>query len=646
MLGCQDGELLWENRFNVWLSDVPDTRVGWPSLAVDPETGYVYCLAVCDYFVCIDGKTGKTVWGRPLHEEFGMLSTYGGRTNFPVVFEDVVIISGVITNWGDRAKPNHRFIGFDKRTGECLWFNGTVDQPDDTTYSGPSIVTINGEKMLVIGVGDGACWAMQPRTGKPIAHYPISRRGLFTTPLVEGNVVYAGHSEENVSNNTMGSVEAIQIEGQGAAASVKPLWRVEELMIGRAAPLLINDRLYVIDDRCKMFVLDAKTGEVIAERITVGDRKQYGCMLYADGKIYVLTENGMWSIMQPTEDGAEVLNKGSIRGESFTSSPVVADGRLYFIGNNALYCVGFADAKEVTFDPKLIKQQPAEAPVSEHPDPAWVQVVPAEAMVKPGESIEFKVRLFNELGQPLAAPENADVQLSVSGPGKVDGLKFTANADAGHEPVIVTATVGALKGESRVRVVPPLPWKFSFDELKEPPSTWVGARYRHIIKPIDGSPALAKIVTIPKGARSRAWFGPSDLTNYTITSDVKGTRTGNNLPDIGLIGQGYEMVLMGNSQQLQIRTWTATLRMAQEAPYTWYADRWYRLKMHCSVEEVDGKQVAVLKGKVWPRDEAEPEQWTVTARDETPQLSGSPGLYGNAQVTELYYDNLEVTPNE
>ncbi len=32
-------------------------------------------------------------------------------------------------------------------------------------------------------------------------------------------------------------------------------------MIGRAAPLLIDDRLYVLTDSCKLFVLDAKTAK-------------------------------------------------------------------------------------------------------------------------------------------------------------------------------------------------------------------------------------------------------------------------------------------------------------------------------------------------------------------------------------------------
>ena len=40
---------------------------------------------------------------------------------------------------------------------------------------------------------------------------------------------------------------------------------------------------------------------------------------------------------------------------------------------------------------------------------------------------------------------------------------------------------------------------------------------------------------------------------------------------------------------------------------------------------------AVLKGKVWKRGEAEPEEWTIEAVDEAPNLVGSPGLFGNAQ---------------
>ena len=58
----------------------------------------------------------------------------------------------------------------------------------------------------------------------------------------------------------------------------------------------------------------------------------------------------------------------------------------------------------------------------------------------------------------------------------------------------------------------------------------------------------------------------------------------------------------------------------------------------------DGGKV-VLRGKVWPRDEKEPEQWTIEAVDDVPNVQGSPGMFGNASTSEFFIDNISVTPN-
>jgi len=194
---------------------------------------------------------------------------------------------------------------------------------------------------------------------------------------------------------------------------------------------------------------------------------------------------------------------------------------------------------------------------------------------------------------------------------------------------------------ARVRTVPPLPWKFTFDKLDDLPVTWVGARYRHIIREIDGSKAVVKITTIPKGTRSRCWFGHPELHDYTIQADIKGAITNNKMPDIGLIAQGYTFDMKGAVQKLQIRSWVPQLRMAKTIDFPWKADTWYTMKFRASLEE--GK--AVLRGKVWPKAQAEPKEWMIEATDETPNLQGSPGLFGNAKDAELYLDNITVTPN-
>ena len=129
--------------------------------------------------------------------------------------------------------------------------------------------------------------------------------------------------------------------------------------------------------------------------------------------------------------------------------------------------------------------------------------------------------------------------------------------------------------------------------------------------------------------------------DYTIQADVYAYEHDGKMPDIGIIGQRYTFDMRGAGQQYQIRTWPPQLRMAETAPIDWEPYKWYTMKMRTSVE--NGK--AVLRGKVWPRDEDEPEGWMLQASDVSPNVMGSPGLFGNARDAELFIDNLKVWPN-
>ncbi|MFM7843328.1 MAG: PQQ-binding-like beta-propeller repeat protein, partial [Planctomycetota bacterium] len=289
------GKTQWEYAFNVWSSDVPDTRVGWSSVVADPTSGLVYALGVCGYFCCLDHETGKLLWSRPLHEEFGLLSTYGGRTNFPVVHEDLVIISAVVIGWAEMARPAHRILAFNKLTGQTVWFTSTTPLPEDTTYSAPVIGQLGGQAALVLGCGDGKVWAFQPRTGVPIFQYHFSRRGLNIPPLLDGQKIYMGHSEENVKGTAMGAVALLDGTLKGNVTEKATQWKVEELGIGKSGMVKIDDRIYAIDDAAKLWVVDAKTGDKIGKRFSLGTVGR-ASLLYADGKLYATEANGRWWI--------------------------------------------------------------------------------------------------------------------------------------------------------------------------------------------------------------------------------------------------------------------------------------------------------------------------------------------------------------
>jgi outer membrane protein assembly factor BamB len=652
---CADpatGEIQWEHRFNVYLSEVPDTRVGWSSCVGDPETGRIYAHGVSGYFCCLEGDTGKLVWDRSLHEEFGAISTYGGRTNVPVVFEDTVLTSAVIVGWGDTEKwggfsrPAHRFLAFDKASGELRWMNGTSISPYDTTYSTPTVMPIAGQAALVFGSGDGEVWAMQPRTGKHLWNFPLSRMGLSTSPLVafDGRV-FMSHSEENTFGNTMGAVVAIDGTKSGDLTDSE-IWRKFEIMAGKSSPILVDGRLYVVDDRAKLFVFDAETGEQIA-------RKALGTVsrstpLYADGKIYYATNSGQWYILKPTADGVETIHRLRLSGEEIDGSPIAAHGRIFLPTSEFMYCLAAPD-HEPHADP--LPELPQEEPVSSDQAPAQVQVAPYDVLLAPGEKQKYSVRLFNERGQLLREVPASEVEFALDGPGELgeDG-SFQAGAENEHQCALITGKVGQLTGTARVRIVPPLPWKFDFNESDDVPLTWIGGRVRYVVRDEDGERVIVKRSVLPTprdpnnklGTRSMMFMGPIGLSNYTIQADLQLPEQNGNVSDVGLINSGYYMTIRGESEKLRIDSWPSHDNRTHKMIDTEIEPgQWYTMQFRVT----PNGDSATVQGKLWKRGEAEPDGWTLEMVDEAPNLHGSPGLYGHASDAEIFLDNLEVKPN-
>lgn len=636
-IDADSGEKVWEFSQNVFLSDAPAERVGWSSVVGDPSTGNIYWLGLGCELNCLDGETGEVLWNHSMSEEYGMLSTYGGRTNFPIVFEDLVIVSGVMTQWGEKAVPAHRFVGFDKQTGAAVWFNGTTPKPFDTTYSTPFLTTFNGQAAIVFGSGDGKYHAMQPRTGKLIWSYTASNRGIFTTPVVSEGIVYGGfHEQSAVDTRIRGGIFALDGRTQGEIAESDLLWKIDAEEIAGGQPIVHEDRVYLVDLYGKLIIVDKQSGEIVLEK-KVGRRP--GHLLFADGKLYVCESTGLYWVFEPTEDGVKQVSRTRLNREEVSAAPIIYRGKIYLTTSEKMYCIGNADTKP---DSDPVPSRPAETPVSEDQEIAHIQLAPVEVMLAPGQSTPYQVRAYNKLGQFLKV---VDAEFEVEGGGEMsaEGV-YTAPAGSEHRAVYLTAKLGGISSQARVRVIPSLPWSFDFND-QQVPITWIGAAYRHVPMEFEGEQVLKKRSDIPLGTRSQSWMGWTTLSDYTVQADVYSTENPSNKEraDMGIINQRYTLDLM-NKGDLQIRSWTPRLenRFAKTVPFEWEANTWYTLKLQSA--NVDGK--AVLRGKAWKRGEEEPAEWTVEAADAVPNTTGSPGLFGKSTNAEFYIDNVQVTTNE
>jgi outer membrane protein assembly factor BamB len=637
-LDAATGELMWEHRYNIFLSDAPAERVGWSSVVADPESQRVYALGLGASFHCLDANTGEVFWERSMIEEFGMLSTYGGRTNYPTIFEDLVIISGVNTGWGETSIPAHRFFAFDKLTGAMVWTRSTQLRPEDTTYSAPVLTAFDGQAAMVVGAGDGRVYAFQPRTGQTIWEYHGSNRGINTTPLVHDGIVYCGHSEQDAADTTkLGALFAFDGRTSGVIPEDQLLWKHVATTVGRSSPVRVEDRLYAIEDGGNLMTLDAESGKILGQR-KIG-RIMFGSPLYADGKLYIAEQTGRIYIMRPTADGVEIVHQTRLpTGEEIFGSPVISHGRLYIPSTGGLYCIADSEQTPSTSGPW---QLPEETWDESDQEVASIVLAPAEMMLQPSQRARVQVRAYNARGQYLKQLPEANIAIDGGGT-LLDEQIYQAPSENQVAGVRLTASYQQAESQARVRVIPNLPWEFGFDDGQVPP-VWIGANYRHRPAEFEGEKTLVKVSTIPKGTRSQAFMGWTELHDYTVEADFYPLITNGNLPSVGLVNQRYTLDLQAR-QNLQIRSWVSRLelRFAKTIDFAWEGDRWYRMKFQS--ESFDDR--VELRGKVWPRDEPEPDQWQIEAADVTPNRRGSPGLFGNATNSQFYIDNVKVYSNQ
>ena len=399
---AQDGTLLWEHAYNIFHTTIPFNRVGWASLAGDPETGYVYAHTVSGLFLCFD-RDGKVVWSRSLTEEFGRISGYGGRVHTPLVDEDLVIISYLSSNWGNHTPGRHRYFAFDKRSGEVVWIATPGGRPLDTTYSVPVVATINGGRLLIGGNADGSIYAMKIRTGETVWGFKLSRRGINSSVVVAGDKVYAAHSEENLDNTALGRVVCIDATGN-------EVWRYDGVFAGYSSPIVHDGRLYITDNSANIHTLDAETGQVhwVHNIGTVGK----GSPVLADGRLYAPEVNGRFAIVAPDSDAAETLDLAEItmpdgRPAELFGSPAVAYGRIYLSTEAGVYCLGDPEAQfKVTATAADYPREQAAPDAT----PTHLQIIPAEVVAQPGASVSFRARAFDAHGR-LIGPVEAEWSL-------------------------------------------------------------------------------------------------------------------------------------------------------------------------------------------------------------------------------------------
>jgi outer membrane protein assembly factor BamB len=303
---------------------------GSPTPAI--EEGRLYVSFGSPGICAVDTKTGELLWER---RDF-VCNHYRGAGSSPVVFENLLL------QQFDGSDKQY-VVALDKKTGKTVWeVNRSVDYQDlgpdgkpesegdwRKAFATPHVFEWQG-KPLMLSNAAKAHYAYDPRTGKEVWRY--EDRGAHSAagrPVVGLGMTFFS------TGFGKSSVVALKLGGSGVLGEDKIAWKTTKAVPNKPSVTLVGDLLFTLNDGGIASCIEAKTGNVVWTQRIAGNYS--ASPLYADGRIYVCSEEGKVAAFAPEREfkslGESKLDDG------FMASPAVSDKALYLRTKTSLYRV-------------------------------------------------------------------------------------------------------------------------------------------------------------------------------------------------------------------------------------------------------------------------------------------------------------------
>ena len=382
----------WSPTENIrWKVAIPGA--GWSSPVVWDDRVFVTTAAddgVSCRLVCVDRKSGAVLWnnevlrqqppskerknshatptpatdGKRVYTVFGDGSVvavdFGGNVVWtnrdakyysrhglgasPMLYDNLVIMPYDGSNFvSERGKwPNNpaeeqlgwrtpwdkaQLIALDASTGQRVW-TGKRGM-SRIAHVTPLLLEENGTTQLVSCAGD-VVQGFNPRTGERIWSVYSKGEGVTPSPAIgDGHIFTATGFEKQL-------ICAVRTGGKGDITDSHIAWEQRKGAPTQPSLLYLSPYLYAISDGGIGHCYDGKTGEIIWEERIGGDH--CASPVYADGKIYFLSERGETAIINASPEFKIVArNTIDVRCQA---SIAVSQGNLFIRSENNLFCIG------------------------------------------------------------------------------------------------------------------------------------------------------------------------------------------------------------------------------------------------------------------------------------------------------------------
>lgn len=323
------------------------------------------------HLLCFDRSSGKELWKKsfepklPEHKYQGEGSYHGYAASTPISDGERLFVffgkSGVFcfdldgnqlwqasvgegTNgWGSGCSPvlfdklllvnasieSGSLVALDKLTGKEAWRAGGVR----SAWNTPLLVDAKSRHEVVVST-ESRLLSFDPNDGKPFWNSDGVHRYVCPSVVAHDGIVYAiggGHTSL-----------AVRAGGSGDVTESHGVWRKPKgSNVG--SPVYLDGHLYWATDGGGIICCqNAATGEFVFEkRLDPGSGTIWSSPVLADGKLYFVSQSKGTYVVAAKPDYELLANNTFADDDTRTNaSPAVHNGQLLLRTDKALYCIG------------------------------------------------------------------------------------------------------------------------------------------------------------------------------------------------------------------------------------------------------------------------------------------------------------------
>jgi outer membrane protein assembly factor BamB len=311
-LDAATGKTLWEFRYPAPTDGVDFSEGAGPHATPLIAGNRLYATSSRRELFALDKATGKALWSHDFIREYGAPSPNRGDSCSPLAYSGTVIVTV--------GGPNQAAAAFNQQSGALVWKGGA----SDTSPASPILIDVDGQQQLVVFGGDQVL-GMNPANGQTLWQHPHrTDYGLNISTPVWSPVDHLLF----VSSAYGTGSRAIELRQAGGRTVVAEKWFNNRMRVHIGTVIRLGDYVYGSSgDFGPAFLsaVDMKTGRVVWQDRSFS-RAQ---LLYADGKMIVLDEDGNLGLAAVSPQGLKVLARAAVLQHLSWTPPTLAGTTLY-----------------------------------------------------------------------------------------------------------------------------------------------------------------------------------------------------------------------------------------------------------------------------------------------------------------------------